>query len=382
MKMLAVGGGSGGHVTPVLAVINELSKHDDDLQVWFVCDKAFESQSRGIMARADVPVQVSTILAGKFRRYTHLTRLRQATSFYIVSRNLVDVFKVAVGFVQSLVLLLQVKPDVVFAKGGYVSLPLGLAARLLGYPLVIHDSDTRPGLTNRILSRYATQIATGSPLKNYPYDPKKSQYIGVPIGDEFTPISETQRAALKRTLGVDPTKKLVVATGGGLGARSINLALVKAARSLSTRGIAVYNVTGKSHYDEVASMVTGIADYAAVPFVYEKMHEVLGAADVVISRASATFLQELAGLGQAVIAVPARHLGDQLKNAEVYKEAGAAIVMTDYEVSVGDELESTIVRLMGDASERREMGMKLHEFARPHAARDLAKLIQDAAKQA
>lgn len=378
--MLAVGGGSGGHVTPVLAVINELSKRDDDLQVWFVCDKAFESQSRGIMSRADVPVQVSTILAGKFRRYTHLTRLRQATSFYIVSRNLIDIFKIAIGFVQSLLLLLRVKPDVVFAKGGYVSLPLGLAARLLGYPLVIHDSDARPGLTNRVLARYATRIATGSPLKNYPYDPNKSQYIGVPIGDDFTPVSDTQRAALKRVLGVDPAKKLVVATGGGLGARSINLALVKAARVLSTRGIAIYNVTGKSHYDEVAPMVTGIADYVAVPFVYEKMHEVLGAADVVISRASATFLQELAGLGQAVIAVPARHLGDQLKNAEVYKEAGAAIVMTDHEIGVGDELEMTIVRLMSDVNERRSLGAKLHEFARPQAARDLAQLIQDAAK--
>jgi UDP-N-acetylglucosamine--N-acetylmuramyl-(pentapeptide) pyrophosphoryl-undecaprenol N-acetylglucosamine transferase len=382
MKMLAVGGGSGGHVTPVLAVINELAKSDDALQVWFVCDKAFESQSRGIMARADVPVQVSTILAGKFRRYTHLTRLRQATSFYIVSRNLLDIFKVAVGFLQSIILILRVKPDVVFAKGGYVSLPLGLAARLLGCPLVIHDSDTRPGLTNRILSRYATQIATGSPLKNYPYDPQKSQYVGVPIGNDFAPVSTAQQHAFKRALGVDPTKKLVVATGGGLGASSINLALVKAARSLSARGIAVYSITGKSHYDDVAPMVTGIADYAAVPFVYEKMHEVLGAADVVISRASATFLQELAGLAKAVIAVPARHLGDQLKNAEVYKDAGAAIIMTDHEIGIGDDLESTIVRLMSSDAERRELGAKLHEFARPNAAHDLAQLILGAAKQA
>lgn len=380
--MLAVGGGSGGHVTPVLAVINELAKSDDALQVWFVCDKAFESQSRGIMARADVPVQVSTILAGKFRRYTHLTRLRQATSFYIVSRNLLDIFKVAVGFLQSIILILRVKPDVVFAKGGYVSLPLGLAARLLGCPLVIHDSDTRPGLTNRILSRYATQIATGSPLKNYPYDPQKSRYVGVPIGNDFSPVSPAQQRAFKQALGVDPAKKLVVATGGGLGASSINLALVKAARSLSARGIAVYNITGKSHYDDVAPMVTGIADYTAVPFVYEKMHEVLGAADVVISRASATFLQELAGLAKAVIAVPARHLGDQLKNAEVYKDAGAAIIMTDHEIGIGDDLESTIVRLMSSDAERQELGAKLHEFARPNAAHDLAQLILGAAKQA
>ena len=377
---MAVGGGSGGHVTPVLAVINELAQQDSDLKVWFVCDKAFESQSRGIMEKASAPVAVSTIVAGKFRRYAHLTRLQHLTNMQIVVRNMIDVFKIAVGFFQSVFLLMRVRPDVVFAKGGYVCLPLGLAARLLRYPLVLHDSDTRPGLTNRVLARYATSIATGSPLENYNYDSKKSQYIGVPIGRDFVPVTEQDQRRYKQSLGTNPDLPLIVATGGGLGAQSINLALAKSARALAARNVAIYHVTGKQHYDDIAPLVKDIPQYIAVPFVYEKMHEVLGAADIVISRASATFLQELAGLGKAVIAVPARQLGDQLKNAAVYKAADAAVVMTDDDISVGTNLEDVIVRLIGDAELRKGMGDRLHEFARPEAARDLAKLILKAAK--
>lgn len=380
MKILAVGGGSGGHVTPVLAVVNELYRTDPSLKVWFVCDKAFESQSRGIMSRAATNVVVSTISAGKFRRYAHLTKWQHLTNFHIVSRNSIDLAKIALGFVQSIVLLLRVRPDVVFAKGGYVCLPLGLAAKLLGYPLVIHDSDTRPGLTNRVLARYATTIATGSPLENYKYDRRKSHYIGVPIGPDFIPVSQQRQREYKQALGFDADLPLVVATGGGLGASSINRAFADAARELSASGVAVYHVTGKKHFDEISPIVGGVPHYTVVPFVYEKMHEVLGAADIVVSRASATFLQELAGLAKAVIAVPAKQLGDQLKNADMYHAANAALVMTDDEIASGNTLKHMILRLVNDPNLRVGLGERLHEFARPDAARQLAKLIQDAVK--
>lgn len=380
MKILAVGGGSGGHVTPIVAVVNELAKTESHLEVRFVCDTAFETQSRGIMARAVVPIMVSTITAGKFRRYAHLSKLQHLKEPSIVWRNLTDIFKVGIGFMQSVGLLLRFRPDVVFAKGGYVCLPLGLAARLLRYPLVIHDSDMRPGLTNRVLARFATSIATGSPLDNYPYDKSRSHYTGVPISDTFTPVDKATQRRYKVSIGVDPEARLLVATGGGLGAGTINRALVAAAPTLSKQGIAVYHVTGTGHYDAIAPQVAGIAQYQAVPFVYDNMHEVLGAADVVVSRASATFLQELAGLGKAVIAVPSHQLGDQIQNAKVYKAAQAAVVMTDDEIGQGELFETTIMRLMNDDSYRQQLGFALHDFARPEAARDLARLIKDAVK--
>ena len=218
MKVLCAGGGSGGHVTPVLAVINELSRLDTTLETAFVCDKAFESQSRGLMAHANVPVPVHVIAAGKLRRYHGVPLWKQMIDIPTVAKNLRDIALIGVGFVQSFVLLRRFRPDVVFAKGGYVCLPLGYAAKVLGIPLVIHDSDARPGLTNKLLSRHAQAIATGSPLDNYPYPTEKTTYTGVPIDPAFHPFTEQEQRQAKHEIGiVDLDKPLVVVTGGGGG---------------------------------------------------------------------------------------------------------------------------------------------------------------------
>ena len=341
-----------------------------------MCDKAFEVQARGVMEQhTSVPVTVRTIMAGKFRRYRHLTMLRQLFMPRIVFANLGDVFKVVGGFVQSVLLLRRFRPDVVFAKGGYVCLPVGMAARLLRIPLVIHDSDARPGLTNRILSRWASAIGTGSPLENYPYPADISRYVGVPIGAEFVPFDEAKQRAAKRKLGFDEQLPLVVVTGGGLGAVSINIATLQAAPRLLAENIGIYHVTGRKHFEEVDMLAIKDARYQIVPFVYEGMAEALGAADVVISRASATFTQELAGLAKPAILVPAHALHDQHKNAEVYQAADAALVLTDGELKEPNALYEAIVELLHDTEHQKRLATNLHRFARPHAAHDVAAMI-------
>lgn len=347
-----------------------------------MCDKAFEVQARGLMAHAAAPVRVSVISAGKFRRYKHLTFWQHFTVPHVVIKNTTDIAKIITGFFQSVGLLIRDRPDVVFAKGGYVCLPMGIAAWLLRVPLVIHDSDTRAGLTNRVLARFARAIATGAPLANYPYDPKKSAYVGVPIGAQFTPVSSEQQAEYKRQLGVDPTLSLVVAAGGGLGAASINTALIAVAPQVMDREVFLYNVTGKAHFETAQAASQGLTNYRAVPFVYEHMERVLGAADIVISRGSATFLQELAGLAKAVIVVPAKQLGDQVKNAAVYEAAQAAVVLTDDQLAMVTPLQHEIERLLDDPGYRDAMAQRLHEFARPEAASDVAKMIDHAVNQA
>ena len=376
MKILAVGGGSGGHVTPVLAVINQLSIIEPNLEVTFVCDAAFEEQSRGLMSHAAVPVNVRTISAGKFRRYSHLTFWQHFTVPSVVWGNMRDVSRIVAGFFESIGLLIAHRPDVVFAKGGYVCLPLGFAAWLLRVPLVIHDSDTRPGLTNRVLSRFARVIATGSPLENYPYDSRKSHYTGVPIADGFHPVDEGEQSKLKEKLGFKADEKLVVATGGGLGAVWINQGMVRIAPELAKQHIAIYDIAGKKNYQMVADVMAEHKNFKAVPFVFENMHEVLGAADVVVARGSATFMQELAGLRKAVVMIPARSLGDQLKNAKVYKAADAAEIVEDSEtLGENDGFADLLIRLCSDAERREVLARNLHRFARPNAAQDLAKLI-------
>lgn len=322
-----------------------------------------------------VPVSVRTIMAGKFRRYRHLTMLRQLFMPRIAIANFGDVFKVLGGFVQSLVLLRQFRPDVVFAKGGYVCLPIGMAAHVLRVPLVIHDSDARPGLTNRILSRWTTAIGTGAPLENYPYPADIARYVGVPIGADFTPFDETMQRAAKRKLGFDEQLPLVVVTGGGLGAVSVNVATLQAAPRLLADNVSIYHVTGRAHFDEVDMLAIKDVRYQIVPFVYEGMAETLGAADIVISRASATFTQELAGLAKPTILVPAKTLHDQYKNAEVYRTADAAVVLSDDELKEPNVLYEAITDLL-HAPERRELlAANLHEFARPDAAHDVAAMI-------
>ncbi|NCU39102.1 hypothetical protein EOL96_08815, partial [Candidatus Saccharibacteria bacterium] len=165
MKILCAGGGSGGHVTPVVAVLNQVhAQYDGELNVRFVCDKGFATEARSIMDGAPVPVRVSTISAGKFRRYRHFRFVDYITTPSVMIRNIGDIAKITVGFFQSLWIIGWFRPDVIFAKGGFVCLPVGWAARVLRVPLVIHDSDARPGLTNRLLASFASAIATGYPL--------------------------------------------------------------------------------------------------------------------------------------------------------------------------------------------------------------------------
>jgi UDP-N-acetylglucosamine--N-acetylmuramyl-(pentapeptide) pyrophosphoryl-undecaprenol N-acetylglucosamine transferase len=227
VRILAAGGGSGGHVTPVVAVLRELRKIEPDTEIRFWVDHAFEKQARTVMGGYDDSIRVDTIVSGKLRRYHHLKWWQQLMKFRTITLpNIIDVVKVSVGFMQCLCKLIAWRPDVVFTKGGYVCLPVGLAAHVLRIPLVIHDSDAHPGLTNRVLARWADAIGTGAPLKFYPYPREISQYVGVPIMEDFVPYSDERRRDVKVKLGFDPTRPLVVVTGGGLGARRINDAVV------------------------------------------------------------------------------------------------------------------------------------------------------------
>lgn len=378
MKILAVGGGSGGHVTPVAAVIEQLRAQDDALVVRFICDRAFETQSRGIMAKVSVPVVVSTITAGKFRRYAHLTFLQHLHHPSIVVRNLIDLFKVVIGFFQSLWIILWFQPDVVFAKGGYVCLPMGVAAWCLRKPLVIHDSDSRPGLTNKVLARYATRIATGFPLDNYAYPADKSTYTGVPIDDQFRPVGDKQQRAAKERLDVSTDKTFVLAFGGGLGSAVINDAMPALAHELGD-DVVVYNIAGKKNLAHAQQRGRATPNYRVTGFVYG-MYDVQAAADLVITRASATALQELAGLRKPVIAVPAKQLGDQIKNAQVFAAADAVVTARDDELDT-PEFRASVKALLADRAKLEQLAAGIHSFATPDAATTLATIIMKAARR-
>jgi len=325
---------------------------------------------------------VQTIVAGKFRRYYHLTVLQQLTWPSLVLKNLGDAFKVGVGFIQSFFKLLMWRPDVVFTKGGYVCLPVGLAARLLRIPLVIHDSDAHPGLTNRVLSKWATAIGTGAPLEYYPYPVKKTKYVGIPIANEFHPYTTSEQKAAKKEWGIDDSRPLIVITGGGLGATRINEVVAGSLHALQQLGSIVL-VAGAGQYDELrAFMPEDSQHFQLYPFV-TNMHSLLGAADLVVTRAGATTILELAALEKPTILIPNGKLtgGHQLKNAAVYEKAGAVAVLDEETVvEHPSELAKEIKLLFAEPSETKAMAHRFQLFSKPNAAKDMAKMILDAVK--
>jgi UDP-N-acetylglucosamine--N-acetylmuramyl-(pentapeptide) pyrophosphoryl-undecaprenol N-acetylglucosamine transferase len=383
MKILAVGGGSGGHVTPVVAVLRELRRTHPKAEIRFWCDSKFAPQARAIMGHFDANIQVHTIMAGKLRRYHHLSIIRQLLWPSLVVSNILDSFLVGMGFLQSIVKLILWRPDVVFTKGGYVCLPVGVATHLLRIPLVIHDSDAHPGLTNLILSKWATAIATGAPLEYYPYPAKKSRYVGIPISTEFHEFSDQERQAAKAKWGIDVNRPLIVVTGGGLGAKRMNDTIISILDDMFRLGSLVL-VSGAGQYDELRSITPPNDDkFQLHAFISKDMASLLGAADIVITRAGATTILELAALARPTILIPNAKLtgGHQLKNANVYlKENAVVVVNEDIMVDNPQILVSAVRDILSDPEHAQRMAKSLASFARPNAARDVAEMIVSSIK--
>lgn len=348
-----------------------------------MCDRRFAAQARDIMRGASFEVPVSVITAGKLRRYHGVSIWKQLLDIPTMIQNIRDVALVGAGTVQSLWMLLRWRPDVVFSKGGFVCLPMGYAAHLLKIPLVIHDSDAHPGLTNRILARWARYIATGAPLEHYSYPAERARYTGIPIDASFKPMTKEQIKDARGDLGLpDASRPVVVVTGGGLGAMRINQTMLEIGQRLVDNGVSVVHITGQKDFAASERLAPESVHYKLLPFVSRDMARVLGAADVVVTRAGATTMLELAALGTSVIIVPNAILtgGHQLKNAAVYESADAAVIVKESEmIAKPGLLFETISELIADPAERKRLGQNLHQFARPDAALDVARLVVDAA---
>lgn len=364
-----------------MAVFREIrASGAHELRFW--CDRSFGPKAKGIVHHFDASIPVEYIVAGKLRRY-HGQSAWQQLRPSILLPNLRDFLKVLLGFVQSFVKLLRWRPDVIFIKGGYVCLPVGYAARLLNIPLVLHDSDAHPGLTNRLLAPFARRIATGAPLEYYRYPQDKARYVGIPVAPEFRPYSEAERRALKQRLKFPEDRPLVVVTGGGLGAMRINEAVATTRDQLLERG-SVFLISGTHQYDELRSRLDDREGWRLAAFIHKDMAMVLAAADIVVARAGATTLLELAALAKPTIIIPNGRLtaGHQLKNAKVYQDALAAIVLEEEALLERPELlVQTIDHLLKAPRIRRDLSRRFAAYAKPQAAQDMAQIILTEARR-
>ncbi len=390
MKILVVGGGSGGHVTPVVAVVREILKVRPRAKIEFWTDKKYYKNARKIIIENGLDIKIRKVVAGKLRRYTNFTFITYLQNFDVVIKNVVDFFKTIGGLFQSFFRLLTNRPDVIFLKGGYVCLPVGVVAHLLRIPYVIHDSDAAPGLTNRVLSKHATKIATGMPLEYYNYPEDRAEWTGIPISEEFSPAAEAKQRALKKEFGFDEKKPLIVVTGGSLGAQHINEAM----REILPQVLKISSVmliAGRERYPEMLDLKDYEVweegelktNFRMIEFSAE-MYKLFGAADVVISRAGASTMTELSSMAKAVIMVPNERLPGyhQVKNAAAYEKANAAVVVADDKMHEDPELLlKAIRRLINHPEDREEISKNLKKFSKDNAAENLAKTIISVAKE-
>lgn len=371
-------------MTPILAIISELKRSQkNNLEIRFWSDRRFANQARQMVQYDNADVKTKAIFSGKLRRYHSTSLRRQLVDIPTLLQNIGDMFLLLLGIIQSTMLLILWRPDVIFTKGGFVCLPVGIAAHLLKIPFVIHDSDAHPGLTNRILSPWASVVATGAPLEHYNYPKNKATYVGIPISSKFEEFSPAAQKKAKEDLGLSNNRPLVVITGGGLGAERINKATIAIAPKLLQHA-SVVHITGKKQFSQFENVAPKDSNYKLLPFVSQKMAQILGAADVVVTRAGATTMLELAALKKAVIVVPNALLtgGHQLKNAKVYGREDAVIVANEKNLEDNPEiLLEEIMLLINDVKLRQRMSIKLGKFAKPNAARDTVEIIIKIAKK-
>ena len=401
MKVLVVGGGSGGHITPAVAVVREILNLKPRCKVEFWTDRKYYANVMKITNEIGMAwgeedkrsgkrqyIRVRKVLSGKFRRYSGWKFTDYLEHPWVAFRdlvllNIVGFFGFIAGIFQSFFRLLSRKsrPDVVFLKGGFVGLPVGMACRFLRIPYVVHESDAVFGLANRLLVKRAKVVAVGV---DGDFKDSRFVYVGIPVAEEFRKVSATRQAQLKRTFGFDPDAPLVVITGGSQGAQHIDISVREILPEM-LKFTSVGLVAGRAHYEEMIDLKKyEIYEKAKLKSNFRMwafnsaMHELLGAADVIVSRAGATTIAEMAALSKAVILVPYAALpgGHQVKNAERLLELGAAEVIADEEmIQDPTKLLEKVRKLVRSPKVRADMAAKLHETAVPDAAKRLAEIL-------
>lgn len=362
--MVFAGGGTGGHVYPNLAVARALETETraagEPLTMLYI----------GVRGRVDeriVPDQgmaFRAISAGPLRVGSPLAFVRNTG-------------RLVLGVLQSLSILRRFRPDVVFATGGYASVPVGVAARILRKPLVVYLPDVTPGWAVRLLSRLATKMTTTSEraLEHLPRD--KTTVVGYPVRADFW---EIDRAAARRRLGVGPAERLLLVTAGSLGARAINEAVWAALPRLLGECVVVH-VTGPDDERRAREVRERLPEpersrYAVYGYMPD-LPAAMVAADLVVARAGASALGEMPAAGVPSILVPGEYEGwSQAPNAEYMAAAGAAVVLRNAEL---DRLGETVLDLLRDDERLRRMREAARALARPGAARDIALIVMEAA---
>lgn len=325
MKIVFTGGGTAGHIFPGIAIIEELQKHikehTESLELFWIGSKK-ENEKKMVTA---YHIPFYSIPTGKFRRYFSL-------------QNVIDIFKIIAGIIKSLYLLLKLKPDLIFSKGGFVAVPPCVAAKLLHIPICIHESDFSPGLTTKLTSKFAHTIFLSyeKTIDQFPENLKPRCIVtGTPVRNIFyTASAENGRNFLKVA-----QQKILLVIGGSLGAQHINN-LIKETCVFLTSNFFVVHQLGKANFETSAEIQRRLEteapeqlrNYAPFEFITDEMADVLACSELVVSRAGANSLWEIISMHKPAILIPLSlnsSRGDQIENAEYFASKNCVAVLPE-----------------------------------------------------
>ena len=363
MKIIISGGGTGGHIYPALTIMRTIEERYPDTEFLYVgTHKGLEAD---IIPKENIPF--TTVDIQGFKRS-------------LSPANFVRAGLAAVGVAKAMNVVRKFKPDAVVGTGGYVCGPVLMAASMLGIPTLIQEQNVVPGITNKILSRFVTRIAAGTPEAAQHFPTGKVTVTGNPIRKEVMQGTRLEGAS---AFGFDPDKKIVLISGGSRGARSINNAMVDVlAAAARQHDVQYLHVTGKLDYEDIITRLAqkgvdleNTPHIKVEPYLYN-MPQAMAMADLVVYRAGATGLAELTARGIPAILIPYPYAAEnhQEHNARALEAAGAARVILNRDLK-SDILQGTIQELLADREKLKNMAAASQALGRPQAAADIADLV-------
>jgi UDP-N-acetylglucosamine--N-acetylmuramyl-(pentapeptide) pyrophosphoryl-undecaprenol N-acetylglucosamine transferase len=353
VRVVLTGGGTGGHAYPVVAVAQEVRALDPEAVFLWIGSSG--GQEREVAQQVDIAFK--TVPTGKLRRYFSI-------------KTLLDVIKIPFGVARAMALLSEFKPDVVFSKGGFVSYPTVLAAWLKDIPILLHESDSVPGLANRRVASKATLIATSFPIVPQELPASKTVFTGQPIRPEVLRGS-ADRAREHFKLSND--RPVLAIFGGSQGAVSLNQAIVQVLPDLLPHFQIIHQVGAKNLEDVRETQAKYEAQgYRAVGFLEDELADVYALADIILSRSGGQ-IHEYAALGKPVILIPLPGSGSnhQVMNAFTLQRQGAASMLEQANMTP-ELLRAEILQVFRDEALRARMQAAIKKFATPLAAKKLA----------
>ena len=354
MRILVSGGGTGGHIYPAIAFINEVKKNQPDAKFLYIgTEKGLE---KSIVERENIPF-----------KSIEITGFKRKLSF--------DNFKTIMRFIKGTALskkyIKEFKPDVVIGTGGYVCGPVVYAAAKLKIPTIVHEQNSVPGLTNKFLSKYVDKVALCFEEADQYFPKEKTVLTGNPRASEVIG-NDGNRG--KQSVGLDSNIKVVLIVGGSRGAKPINDAFIEVLPKVSEKDYQVLYVTGDVHYENVLKEVKKVGNPDNViikPFLHN-MPEVLAGVDLIVARAGATTLAEITALGIPSILIPSPYVTNnhQEKNARALGNNGAAIVRLEKEMN-GTTLLQDIDDILLNEQTLEQMKKSSLRLGIPNAAKNL-----------